>query len=147
VVVATTERLFFEELQRTVGATGLVLPVAPTRGRIESDAVRFAALARNAEVVIIGLQTGEYRALIDRVRRAGKGPRLIVVSFGSPYLVPSLSGIDAYVCAFGWRDDSERAAASVLTGARPATGRLPVSLPGAKLGSAASAGGPARATR
>ena len=55
---------------------------------------------------------------------------VIVVSFGSPYLSTRLPKVDAYVCAFGWRDESARAAAHALVDDNKAVGVLPVTLPG-----------------
>ena len=62
----------------------------------------------------------------------GIGPqfaaKLVVVSFASPYLANHLPPLDAYICAFGFRDDSERAAARALVSDDGAPGVLPVSL-------------------
>jgi beta-N-acetylhexosaminidase len=55
---------------------------------------------------------------------------VVVVSFGNPYLIRQFPGVSSYVTTYGVSDDLERAAARVLLGQAPATGRSPVSLPG-----------------
>lgn len=54
---------------------------------------------------------------------------LVVVSFGSPYLLSDFPGVPAYLLAWGGQDVSQQAAARALLGAIPITGTLPVSLP------------------
>ncbi len=48
-------------------------------------------------------------------------------SFGSPYL-PDYSYLDSYVCVYGYGKVSQKAAANILWGRKPATGVLPVDL-------------------
>jgi beta-N-acetylhexosaminidase len=56
--------------------------------------------------------------------------QVVVVSFGSPYLVRDLPHADAYVAAFVATPAVERRAALVVRGLVDCTGRLPVSVPG-----------------
>lgn len=135
VAVAATEPIFVEELRRTLYARGLTLPVGTTRERIDADANRLVELAHGADVVVVGMQTAEHRAVVERVRRAYPDLPIVVVSFGTPYLLSYLPRVEGYVCAFGWRDESERAAAAALTAKQPVVGTLPVELLGGpKLG-------------
>jgi beta-N-acetylhexosaminidase len=64
---------------------------------------------------------------IDRLANRRK---VIVVSFGNPYLIRQFESVGSYVMAYGVSDDLERAAALGLMGRAPITGRSPVGLPG-----------------
>lgn len=128
VAVAATERVFVEELRRTLRARGLTMPIGTTREQIAADAARLVELAHGADVVVVGMQTAEHRAVVERVRAAYPDLPIVVVSFGSPYVLNQLPRVDAYLCTFGWRDESERAAAAALTARQPALGSLPVEL-------------------
>ena len=48
---------------------------------------------------------------------------LVVVSFGSPYLLRQFPQVPAYVCAYGWAESSQRAAMSALFGEQPVDGQ------------------------
>jgi uncharacterized protein YbbC (DUF1343 family)/beta-glucosidase-like glycosyl hydrolase len=63
-------------------------------------------------------------------RLATAGPPLVVVSYGSPYLLAQFPDVPAYVCAYGYDAASQRAAIAALFGEQPVTGTLPVSIPG-----------------
>ncbi len=55
---------------------------------------------------------------------------VIVLACRDPYELAGFPGVDAYVCAMGYRPACVRAAVGVLFGEIPARGRLPVSVPG-----------------
>jgi CubicO group peptidase (beta-lactamase class C family) len=55
---------------------------------------------------------------------------VVAVSFGSPYVAQQLPVGCSYVCAYARTARTERAAAAVLLGLAPVTGRLPVTIPG-----------------
>lgn len=134
VVVASTERGFSRLLAKKMGARTLSLAHAPTRTRIDVDSARLVAMAKDADVVVIGLQNLDHRALVDRVRSQTRA-KIVVVSFGSPYLAQRLAPVNAYLCAFGWRAESAKAAALALLDVKKATGIMPVTLSqGAKVG-------------
>lgn len=130
VAVASTEPVFVEELRRSLRARGMVMPVGTTRERADADAARLIELAAGADVIVIGMQSAEHRVVVERVRTAYPDVPVVVVSFGAPYLLSHLPRIDAFLCAFGWRDESERAAAAAITARTPAAGTLPVELTG-----------------
>jgi beta-glucosidase-like glycosyl hydrolase/CubicO group peptidase (beta-lactamase class C family) len=65
--------------------------------------------------------------LIDRLSETGRP--LVVVSYGSPYLIRQFPKVPAYVCAYGGAESSQRAAMAALLGEGPASGRLPVTIP------------------
>ncbi len=60
----------------------------------------------------------------------GSGPAVILISFGSPYLLAHLPEVPVYVCTYGWSSASRSATVAALFGEAPAGGRLPVTLPG-----------------
>ncbi|HEU5211057.1 MAG TPA: glycoside hydrolase family 3 N-terminal domain-containing protein [Longimicrobiales bacterium] len=54
---------------------------------------------------------------------------VVVTSFGNPYLLSQLPGVQGYVLAWGGWDAPQRAAARALLGQTEITGRLPIPLP------------------
>lgn len=64
---------------------------------------------------------------IDRLAHRRK---VIVISFGNPYLIRQFGNVGSYLVAYGVSDDLERAVASALLGRSSIGGRIPVSLPG-----------------
>ena len=66
--------------------------------------------------------------LLRALREAG--PPLIVVSFGSPYLLRQFPDVPVYICAYGSAESSQRAAVGALFGEYAVGGKLPVTLPG-----------------
>ena len=68
------------------------------------------------------------RRLLARLQAAR--PPIILISFGSPYLLVHLPEVPVYVCAYSWASASRRAAVAALFGETPVGGRLPVTLPG-----------------
>ena len=66
--------------------------------------------------------------LLQRLRSAGRP--LVVVSYGSPYLLRQFPDVPVYVCSYGWAESSQRAAIAALFGEYAVGGRLPVTLPG-----------------
>ncbi len=63
-------------------------------------------------------------------RLAGASRPLILISFGSPYLLMQVPEAPVYVCAYGAAESSQRAAIGALFGEFDLRGRLPVTLPG-----------------
>ncbi len=66
--------------------------------------------------------------LIGRLRETGRP--LIVLAFGSPYLLRQFPDVPVYVCAYGSAESSQRAAIAALFGEFATTGALPVTIPG-----------------
>ena len=57
------------------------------------------------------------------------GKPIIVISFGSPYLLSAFPSVSSYMIAWGGAPVSQRAAALAVLGFRGISGRLPISLP------------------
>jgi beta-N-acetylhexosaminidase len=65
------------------------------------------------------------------LRRLQSSPTpLVIVSFGSPYILRQVPAATVYLCAYGWPESSQRAALSALFGEHAVEGKLPVTLPG-----------------
>ena len=75
----------------------------------------------------VGVPAG-FRAFVERVHGLG-GPRVAIVSFGSPYLLAAFADAGTYMVAWGGWEVSQRAAARAVTGAAAVSGRLPISIP------------------
>ena len=68
---------------------------------------------------------------VDLIRiLAAEGRTVVVVNFGSPYLLKSFPEVAGYLCLYRNTTQAQDVAARVLFGEIPVTGKLPVSLPG-----------------
>ena len=74
----------------------------------------------------VGTQGG-FSPFIEKLALSGKP--IIVISFGSPYLLSAFPSVSSYLLAWGGAPISQRAAALALLGEREINGRLPISLP------------------
>jgi beta-glucosidase-like glycosyl hydrolase/uncharacterized protein YbbC (DUF1343 family) len=101
---------------------------------VETANAIVAAAAEHTHVVVSVFVPGSGRlspSQIELLRRLDlAGLRVIVVSFGSPYLATQIPEVSAYVCAYGDASSSQRAAVSALLGEIEVTGKLPVTLSG-----------------
>ncbi len=61
---------------------------------------------------------------------AATGRPLIVLSFGSPYLLRQFPEVPVYLAAYGGAESSQRAAIAALFGEYAVRGKLPVTIPG-----------------
>jgi beta-N-acetylhexosaminidase len=98
-----------------------------------------AAKAADAVVAAIYLRVQTARGSIalppapaGALRRLiSSGARVLGVSFGTPYVLRDLPGLETYLVAWGSQTDAQVAAARALFGETAITGRLPVTIPGA----------------
>jgi beta-N-acetylhexosaminidase len=74
----------------------------------------------------VGTQAG-FSQFVERIALSGKP--IIVLSFGSPYLLSAFPSVSSYLLAWGGSPVSQRAAALAVLGEREINGRLPISLP------------------
>jgi beta-N-acetylhexosaminidase len=56
-------------------------------------------------------------------------PRVVAVSFGSPYVLREVPALETYLCAWGAQADMQVAVARALLGEAAITGRLPITIP------------------
>lgn len=74
----------------------------------------------------IGADTS-FAGMVDSLAREKKP--VVLISFGSPYLVSSFPNVSSYMFAWGGAPICQRAAARALFGERAITGKLPISIP------------------
>jgi len=68
-----------------------------------------------------------HAALLESLARAGH--KVVVISFGNPYLLGQFPDVPVYVCTYGSEESSQSAAAAALFAEYDVVGRLPISLP------------------
>jgi len=107
----TTEAEYVELAQRADSA-GLIIVSAYVSPRESAGSV--------------GTQGG-FAPFVEKLALSGKP--IIVLSFGSPYLLSAFPSVSSYLLAWGGAPISQRAAALALLGEREINGRLPISLP------------------
>lgn len=127
---------FNAELRRGVGSLRAEY-VDPTNADMSID--RLAALADSADVTLVSsylaqgttvATTAAPANILGLVHRlAANGRKVVVVSFGNPYLLREIPEVPAYLLAWGPFPLSQRAAALALIGETPITGRMPISIP------------------
>jgi beta-N-acetylhexosaminidase len=95
--------------------------------------------ARDADVIIVSAYVspregagtvgtgGGVAAFVESLATSGK--RVVVISFGNPYLLTGFPSVPAYLLAWGGAPVSQRSAARALAGVIGIGGRLPISLP------------------
>jgi beta-N-acetylhexosaminidase len=106
---------------------------------VATDFERLLRMADSAEVVVVGsyvnissmtATAGAPRAFLDFVARLhARSGRMVLVSFGTPYLLQQVPSASSYMIAWGSSQASQQAAARALLGSNAITGRLPISLP------------------
>ncbi len=119
--IAVETRSFGPEIAESTAAE--VLSAAAGASHVVVSAfVRVSASRGTADM------SASHARLIRLLVEASKP--VIVVSYGSPYLLRQFPDVAAYVCAYGAAESSQRAAIGALFGEFPVLGRLPVTLPG-----------------
>ncbi len=119
-LVVETRSLGPEVAEQT--AADVVSAAAQASHVLVSAFVRVSASKGTADM------SPSHAQLIRALVAAGKP--VIVVSYGSPYLLRQFPEVAAYLCAYGAAESSQRAAVGALFGEFPVHGRLPVTLPG-----------------
>jgi beta-N-acetylhexosaminidase len=67
--------------------------------------------------------------LIRKLTALPAGPKIVVLSFGSPYFLRHFPDVDAYLCLYKGTAETQSVAARALAGEMDVTGKLPVSIP------------------
>jgi beta-N-acetylhexosaminidase len=105
---------------------------------VAPDFQRLLTIADSSDVVLIGsyvnissttATAGAPRAFVDFIAKlAARKTRLVLVSFGTPYLLQQTPSVSSYMIAWGPSQASQQAAARALLGSNAITGTLPISL-------------------
>ncbi len=127
-LVAAPQRTFRRELQRLLpGSRAIPLKLVSSRAQRQKEFERLREMASRYELLVVGV-TNVYQAwLVQKLYKSTKIP-MVVVSFGSPYLLRYFPKIPVYLCSFSYLAAAQRAAARALVGKQSLTGRLPVRL-------------------
>jgi beta-N-acetylhexosaminidase len=104
-----------------------------TAAQIEAEASRYTHVVASAFVRVRGGKgtvdmSASHARLLEALALSGRP--VILISFGSPYLLRQAPQVPVYVCAFSSAESSQRAAVAALFGEYAVGGRLPVTLPG-----------------
>jgi beta-N-acetylhexosaminidase len=110
-------------------ANALTLPPILPEESLDDWSARARTAAENVSVIVGAAQNLGQLAVIRAAREARPAARLVLVSLGSPQLITQISGVDVYLCTYGYLAPSQRAAAALLSGKAGAYGRLPVDVP------------------
>jgi beta-N-acetylhexosaminidase len=110
-----------------------------TAENASADYARVERVADSVDAVIISSYVGQVwdavsaaapQAFADFVKRVTRtGRKVILVSFGNPYLLQQIPDVPSYLVAWGGFPASQSAAARALLGLSPITGKLPISIP------------------
>ena len=105
---------------------------------VAPDFQRLLSIADSSDVVLVGsyvnissttATAGAPRAFVDFIAGlAARHRRLVLVSFGTPYLLQQTPSVSSYMIAWGSSQASQHAAARALLGSNAITGTLPISL-------------------
>jgi beta-N-acetylhexosaminidase len=76
----------------------------------------------------VGLEQGHID-LIHKLAALPDGPKIVAVSFGSPYLLREFPEVDAYLCLYKDTPETQATGARALAGEMDVNGKLPVSIP------------------
>lgn len=129
-LVVTSESTFQSALSSSLpNVDSYLFSPNASAAKMKSEATKLAKRIKKYERVVFGLWKPEGSVLVKAAKQKAPDLPMVVVSFGSPYLTSSIPSVEAYLCAYGFRAESERAAAQVLLGIASPSGRLPVSLP------------------
>jgi beta-N-acetylhexosaminidase len=104
------------------------------------EATAAVEAAKDADAVLVSLfvrtRSGLGKVAVPEAGRAAipqllaLGKPVVVVSFGSPYLLREFPEVGTYLCAWGGQDIAQVAAAQALFGESAIGGRLPITIPG-----------------
>jgi beta-N-acetylhexosaminidase len=96
--------------------------------------------AKDADAVLVSLfvrtRSGQGKITVPEAGRTAipqllaLGKPVVVVSFGSPYLLRNFPDLPTYLCAWGGQDIAQVAAVQALFGEAAIGGKLPITIPG-----------------
>ncbi|MBW4699311.1 MAG: glycoside hydrolase family 3 protein [Aphanocapsa lilacina HA4352-LM1] len=125
---------FVPALRRLRSFEHLRLSLAPTPAELESA----RTLARGCDVLVVAAYlkvfvgdnsadlSGAHLKALEELRAIN--PRVVFISFGSPYALAAVRQLPTLICAYDDSKASQVTAAAALASGRPWSGRLPVSI-------------------
>jgi beta-N-acetylhexosaminidase len=128
--------IFLDEMRRRVANVTQVrvdartTPAEYTRLKQQADSADLVLVAAHATPMegtgSIGVRGGVTTFVDDLIRQQR---RVLLLSFGSPYLITDFPNVTSYLLAWGGAEVSQQAAVRALFGEIPIRGKLPVSIP------------------
>jgi beta-N-acetylhexosaminidase len=128
------------EFNRQLQMAGhIVVPARVDARTTATELTLLQALADSAQTVLVSLYvsplegsgsvaaSGAFPELLQKLVTIAKP--MVLLSFGSPYVVAAAPDAPAYLLAWGGGEVGQRAAARALLGAAPITGTLPITIP------------------
>jgi beta-N-acetylhexosaminidase len=95
-----------------------------------ADSVDLVMLGSYVNVTAATSSAAPPAAFVSLTRELlARNARVLLVSFGSPYILQYVPAVSAYLVAWGGSVVSQRAAARALVGEVPITGRMPIAVP------------------
>lgn len=96
-------------------------------------------IAKNSDVIIIPafIKVKPYQGTVSLSQKnigliktlIGSNKKVVLLSFGNPYLLSAFPEVKTYLCAYGDPMVSQQAMVNALLGKASITGKLPVSIP------------------
>ncbi|MBN2496552.1 MAG: beta-N-acetylhexosaminidase [Deltaproteobacteria bacterium] len=128
VLVVSPQDAFRQEMKRLLPAcTTMPIKLVSSLKRRQHELAQLVERAEKRRVVVLAV-TNVYQAwLAQQFQHRSRTP-LIVVSFGSPYMLRYFPKVQGYLCTYSYLASAQLAAAQALAGRLSITGRLPVQL-------------------
>lgn len=108
-----------------------------TKHIFESEIKKYAKIDEDSQISILAVffkpRSFSGRSTLDpqtvnSIMAKTKQKKVILVSFGSPYIIRQFEKADTYICTFSDIEESQKAAAKAIFGKIPFKGKLPVRL-------------------
>ena len=119
--VATLRTMFVNADDAAINHDAILREAASAEVVIVSSYVNITSESSTADA------PSDFVKLVDTLRL--RGARMVLLSFGSPYVLQQTPAVEAYGIAWGGSNASQRAAARAIVGRRAITGTLPISIP------------------
>lgn len=128
VAVVSAEPSLIDALAgRVPRLTSLSVPAIPALADRTALKERTRALAKDADVVVVGVVNSRQLELVTIAALSGKP--VVAVVMGAPYLAAQAHEAKVVLATYSWREAASQAVAAALLGERGTPGKLPVSLP------------------
>jgi beta-N-acetylhexosaminidase len=139
-VSATSERVgdYFNSILRKTSFNITSVRIDPSTNAMAIDSI--VNLAKDADVVLVPVfskgrsgsgKFGLPNTIVSTIERIlGENKSSVLIAMGSPYVLSEFPDAKAYVCSYSDAECATEATLEVLCGIKPASGRLPVTIPG-----------------
>ncbi len=108
-------------------ADSIQLASVPSDSARRRELEKLLGQSKGKHLLVMVVQNSYQAWLAQQFSEKSRVP-LVVVSFGSPYLLKHFPRVAGYLCTYSYLPEAQQAAAEALSGRVSVTGRLPVSL-------------------